>query len=847
LEWQPWVKYAIGTGSIATAVGIASIIYSFLGRNKAQEAEPESGYKARSIKNNGIGIQRVSSVPIVKAEYEGGTLDPQATDILKKTLRYNTFSMECFGNKFGFLTFVEDRYAIFPAHFIFLMGQHYEKASEMDKLTMKVTCKSLVSSNANFEILVVDFFSRCVQHETKDLAVVHFGNHTTAKKSILNRIASVKDKPAMRGVIVIPEQQNDDKLSWVTNLNFKYKSGSHIDFGPHILETAYLVTYHDVKTTSGDCGSLLFSVAPPRNERPIMGFHIGAGKNAADGGIGLLLVVEDYLRLKESIVRNHEIFEIEEEKIDLPESEEETVLGVFQAGWKSPKAYRGCDKTSIRKSPVHGDWGESTYAPARLRSFYGEDGEIIDPFEKAVLGYSAPKIPILEMLVAKGADSLGSWLHSQSPVLCPYKQNVVNGDRDSLVFEFDEAILGVEGDGFYKSISRKSSPGYPHILENLPHGKAAWFGTGQDFDLTTQKAQRLKAKVYESINKARKGVRCLWVYADNLKDERVTFKKVKVGKTRLFSACPLELLIMYRMYFGAFAAWVARNHVHNGIAIGLNAYGNKWDLAAQLLNQNKETLFAGDFAGYDKNQVTVVHNHILTIINRWYNDGNEHIREVLWLEITNSRHIYKDEIYTWHGSLPSGNPLTSLVNSLYNHMLFRMCWYYRQLVDPDVVLGEFNEEVYLLTMGDDNVGSTKDPRFDPAYIADTMEVFGQKWTHESKAEDIEWGAPFRTIGQVSFLKRTWRFDGELKRYVGPLDLATVLEICYWYRSGNDPIEQTANNMETVLRELSLHSIDVWRTYAPSIMHFVQLRCGYRAKYATRGEYLVAASNSEFLL
>jgi hypothetical protein len=78
------------------------------------------------------------------------------------------------------------------------------------------------------------------------------------------------------------------------------------------------------------------------------------------------------------------------------------------------------------------------------------------------------------MLVAKGADSLGSWLHSQSPVLCPYKQNVVNGDRDSLVFEFDEAILGVEGDGFYKSISRKSSPGYPHILENLPHGKAAW-------------------------------------------------------------------------------------------------------------------------------------------------------------------------------------------------------------------------------------------------------------------------------------------------------------------------------------------------------------------------------------
>jgi hypothetical protein len=846
-EWKPWVKYAIGATSIATAAGIAGLLYHFLHKRPFKAEHESGGYKARSIKNNGVGVQSIPSVQVLKASYESGTIDAQATDILKKTLRYNTFTMMCDGTKLGFMTFVEDRFAVFPAHFIFLINEHFQKQKEERKITLSVDCISLVSENANFSILVVDFFRRCVQHDTKDLALVHLGSHTCAKKSIVNRITTRSDKKALRGVIVIPESNNSDRVSWVSNVTFKYKSGAIIDFGPHLLDIGDLVTYCDVKTERGDCGSLIFSTAPPRNERPIMGFHIGAGESAADGGIGLLLYVEDYHDLKRSLTDKESVFEIVEEPVELPESNEETILGTFQAGWQSPKAYRGCTKSSIRKSFVHGDWGPSKQAPAHLRPFFDDDGNLINPFEKALLRYGAPKVAVLEMLVAKCASSLGSWLHSQSPVSCPYRREVHNGDRDDLIFEFDEAILGIPGDPYFKSISRKSSPGYPHILENLPHGKAAWFGTGPEFDLSTHRCQRLKAKVYETINKARRGIRCLWVYADNLKDERVSLEKVHLGKTRLFSACPLELLVLYRMYFGAFASWVARNNVHNGIAIGLNVYSSKWDLAAHLLKQNEGRVFAGDFSAFDTKHIPIVHNHILNIINHWYDDGNERIREVLWLEITNSRHIYLDEIYTWNGGLPSGNPVTSLVNSLYNHMLFRMCWYYRQFSERYREIGEFNDNVYLLTMGDDNTGSTKDEAFDPMYISESMEVFGQTWTHESKLETFEWGTPFRNITEVSFLKRVWRYDDDLKRYVAPLSLDTVLEICYWYRSGNDPAEQVANNLETVLRELSFHSPDVWETYAKVIMHDVQVRCGYNSKYSTRSEYLIAASNSEFVV
>ncbi len=71
-----------------------------------------------------------------------------------------------------------------------------------------------------------------------------------------------------------------------------------------------------------------------------------------------------------------------------------------------------------------------------------------------------------------------------------------------------------------------------------------------------------------------------------------------------------------------------------------------------------------------------MHRAILDVINDWYDDGEENarIRKVLWAEVYNSKHISGSNVYWWTHSLPSGHPLTTIINSIYNNICFRICW-----------------------------------------------------------------------------------------------------------------------------------------------------------------------------
>ncbi len=55
----------------------------------------------------------------------------------------------------------------------------------------------------------------------------------------------------------------------------------------------------------------------------------------------------------------------------------------------------------------------------------------------------------------------------------------------------------------------------------------------------------------------------------------------------------------------------------------------------------------------------------------------------------------------------------------------------------------------------------------------------------------------------------------LNRYVGPLDLNTVLELPYW-TDRKQPDETLRANVDVCLKELSLHGIEVWNEWYPTI-------------------------------
>ncbi len=72
---------------------------------------------------------------------------------------------------------------------------------------------------------------------------------------------------------------------------------------------------------------------------------------------------------------------------------------------------------------------------------------------------------------------------------------------------------------------------------------------------------------------------------DFLKDERRKLAKVLEGKTRLVSAVGLDLLILFKVYFGDFIRFLRHNNVKNGLCTGINPLSSDWTRVVQHLHE----------------------------------------------------------------------------------------------------------------------------------------------------------------------------------------------------------------------------------------------------------------------
>ena len=119
----------------------------------------------------------------------------------------------------------------------------------------------------------------------------------------------------------------------------------------------------------------------------------------------------------------------------------------------------------------------------------------------------------------------------------------------------------------------------------------------------------------------------------------------------------------------------------------------------------------------------------------------------------------------------------------------------------------FENHVILLVHGDDNNSAYSDyakEYMTPKYIKEMFKEIGLEVTSSDKKnfEDTE----FRRIEDMSFLKRTWRYEPLLNRHIAPMQLDAVLEICLWKKKKSGEIEQL-DAIDEVIRELSYHKED----------------------------------------
>jgi len=398
-----------------------------------------------------------------------------------------------------------------------------------------------------------------------------------------------------------------------------------------------------------------------------------------------------------------------------------------------------------------------------------------------------------------------------------------------------------------KPLNRKSSAGYKYRDWANPVTPGKTWALGHEGDITWDSPGLavVRKDVEHLVAEAKQGRRTMHLCIDFLKDELRPLKKVQSVATRVISGTEMDYTVACRMYFGAFMAATFDTFVVNGMAPGINHY-TEWSILAQALMEKGTKMFDGDFSRFDSSEQPYMHQAILSYINAWYRMSptwkkeDENVRTILWLDLVHSRHIsgvgnVLDTVVQWNKSLPSGHPLTTIVNSMYS--LISIAWCYVRRV------GDYNmwDNAYVCTFGDDNVTSVSDEisdQFNQVTVAETMAELGLVYTSGKKDAEL---VPYTTIDDITFLKRSFVIDEDVNGiapnlgWIAPLAPESFLYEGYWYKNARDRDGDMVRRVEHMLGELSLHDADMWEQYGPKVIKWC-LDKDLRLQHYSRGAW-----------
>lgn len=797
--------------------------YERIAGGRAQSNEPEQPRFA---------FRKITASKVIESDEHTAQADMYGDSIVDVANK-NAYQVQVqMGDKIaviGHILFIRDVYAIMPAHFDIEFRKALEESTFDDETELKFVNTEV--EKLHYTIKLVEFLKydrRSLPDD--DVTMVKFVKPMRAHRDICDKFIRDGDLKSMKDIRVRLDtfEGTDRFIHRSRHMKATRMEEKRVtcNGGPYTLATSYQYVGY---TRPGDCGGVVgLEEATDKQCRRIIGIHT-AGMETLGLGLCNILTQEKICGLLQDTGAIDDKFYSSQSDFVLVDK---YVEGSFVALHKMPDAHCMNPVSGLTRTKLHSKWGQMRKVPAPLKAFT-RDGVKINPMHNAVLPYGSPVLLYDEHEVARAAH------HGLS------RLRELTKDADRRLYTFEEACAGVPGTTV-NGIPRNTSPGYPYVLQGMTN-KKVFFGKGDTYEFTSPECVALKLECERVLQDASQGKRNVFYFLDFLKDELRTPEKAAAGLTRLISSSPMVYLIVFRMMFLAFTRAVQETRIQNGIAVGINPY-TEWNYLARKMKSKGPHCVAGDFKGFDSSEQPGVHWAILDEINAWYNDGptNALIRRVLWMEVVHSRHIgglhgKLNIAYQWNKSLPSGHPATSIINSCYNLIVFNMVWVRIMGIG---YAHRFWEFVYLCVYGDDNILNVSPEiidRFNQDTIAAKMAEIGMTYTNENKEGSV---TKTRTLEEVSFLKRGFRYEDVLRSYVGPQELESILYVPYWCKNKSMIDEITLGNVEFTYQELSLHGPATWDEHAPAIRRAV--RDVYKTDpqhYFTRDEYVRVTQES----
>lgn len=579
------------------------------------------------------------------------------------------------------------------------------------------------------------------------------------------------------------------------------------DVNGKTVRAEYINSLHvNISSKTGDCGAL-YLLDDPRVNRKVVGFHFAG---TTGGAYATPLILEDLTQ----IVSEQAVFAMEVEATEnIPEMLRGNCLyrGTTKLGLTTPS------KTSLRPTRIFNEIIPTTMKPAQIS--YSERPTGI--LAKALSKQFNSQPPIYEGSLNRAVASYSRLLASTT------------NKRTMRLLTFDEAVAGVPGDEYIRGVERGTSAGWPYCLF-AKNGKSEWFGKEGAYTLDSPKSQELKETLLRDIKRINCGGFVRYTFMNVLKDETRPIEKVDAGKTRVFSACPIDFLVLFRMYFMSFLAMMMETRIENESGVGIRAQSMEWTRLARRLNEVGDNVIAGDFSNYDGTLHSKILWKIFEIIDKYYQLDSSYsikdrqVRRCLWENIVCSESIVNNHIYQLNHSQPSGNPSTAILNSMYNSIACRYVYY-------EAGHSAFNVHVRMIAYGDDNVLSvSSEVPWNQQSMTDEFAKIGMVYTDEEKTGVVG----MRRLEEVSFLKRgfTKPFHGA---QFAPLKLQSILECFNWIHNTHDERGVIEQNWAMANLELSFHPADVFDHWTTKIRQVIRKEYGFAPPLIERMRYLAA--------
>nr|WLJ60151.1 MAG: polyprotein [Hepatovirus sp. 'sotense'] len=343
-----------------------------------------------------------------------------------------------------------------------------------------------------------------------------------------------------------------------------------------------------------------------------------------------------------------------------------------------------------------------------------------------------------------------------------------------------EAIEGVPG---IDAINLKTSAGLPYTLMNLDKELLIFFDAEDNY---VGIHPFLKSRLDMNLMCMDNGNDMDVIYMTCPKDELRPLEKVLCSKTRAIEACPLDFTIICRMMWAPAISYFQLNPgFHTGVAVGIDP-DSDWDSLFKAMLEFGDFGLDLDFSAFDASVSPFMIWYGCEVLSS-ISGLSEMQSRSLYNSICFSRHQILNMIYTVCGSMPSGTPCTSLLNSIINNINLLFVFSKVFKVSPSFVY----DFVKIICYGDDVLVV-----FNRNMEMEKFGGLGKRIIEEFKKIEMTVtsstkGVPeIKKISELSFLKRRFYFSNE--RIRPSIDEKTIWSLVAWQRNS----AEFSQNIET---------------------------------------------------